>query len=243
MQPGGCALPIVLAYVEPPAVVAPFQPGMRVSVITNPDWLRKPTGEEMMALYPQAAADNGVEGRALIRCTVNARGSLEGCYVMSEDPPGAGFGAAALAMTPSFQMRPMTKDGSPVDGGKIQIPIAFRLPHEAPAPANAPVPLVEPRATPLDWLHRPSGDDVLRYYPIGARHYGIEGAATIQCQVTDRGLLAGCVVVSESPAGQGFGAAAMKLGSLFKMGPMTKGGRPAGGGTVVIPIRFRLPRG
>jgi protein TonB len=31
-------------------------------------------------------------------------------------------------MSKLFKMRPMTKDGQPVGGGKITIPIVFRLP-------------------------------------------------------------------------------------------------------------------
>jgi protein TonB len=69
-----------------------------------------------------------VEGRASISCTVDARGTLQACSVTSEDPPDQGFGDAAMRMSKLFKMRPMTKDGSPVDGGKITIPIAFRLP-------------------------------------------------------------------------------------------------------------------
>ncbi len=241
---GAAPVPIVLAYAEPPAVVAPPAPGVRVSVITNPDWLRKPTGEEMMALYPQAAADNGVEGRALIRCTVSARGTLVDCFIVSEDPPGAGFGAAALAMTPSFLMRPMTKDGSPVDGGRIQIPIAFRLPQPEPGPPPSSIPPpVDPRAVTMpDWLHKPNGEDMARVYPPGAAHAGLNGGAVISCHVTALGTLVECKVDDERPAGKGFGEAALKLGRLFKMRPITKDGLPVAGGTVHIPIRFQTWR-
>jgi protein TonB len=69
-----------------------------------------------------------VEGRASISCTVDARGTLQNCSVANETPSDAGFGDAALRMSKLFKMRPMTKDGAPVDGGKIVIPIAFRLP-------------------------------------------------------------------------------------------------------------------
>ena len=39
-----------------------------------------------------------------------------------------GFGDAAMKMTKLFKMRPQTKDGAPVDGGKITIPIVFNVP-------------------------------------------------------------------------------------------------------------------
>ena len=111
---------------KPPAAPPPEPP--RPSVITNPDWQRRPSAEDLERYYPERAQRMNVEGRASIACTVNARGTLEGCSVVSEDPGDAGFGDAALRMSKLFKMRPMTRDGSPVDGGKITIPISFRLP-------------------------------------------------------------------------------------------------------------------
>jgi protein TonB len=48
---------------------------------------------------------------------------------------GAGFGDAALGLSSLFHMRPMTKDGRPVSGGTVRIPIMFRLPHPQAPPA------------------------------------------------------------------------------------------------------------
>jgi protein TonB len=93
------------------------------------------------------------------------------------------------------------------------------------------------------WIHKPSGEDMARVFPKAAARAGLEGGATISCRVTAVGTLAECKVAVESPPGQGFGEAALNLGKLFKMGPMTRDGLPVEGGTVNIPIRFRLPRG
>jgi protein TonB len=45
-------------------------------VITNPDWARRPTGEDIARYYPDRAQRMEVEGRATLSCTVNARGTL-----------------------------------------------------------------------------------------------------------------------------------------------------------------------
>jgi periplasmic protein TonB len=111
---------------KPPAPPPPEPP--RASVITQPDWVRRPSAEDLERYYPERAQRMNVEGRASISCTVDARGTLQNCSVANESPSDAGFGEAALRMSRLFKMRPMTKDGSPVDGGKIVIPIAFRLP-------------------------------------------------------------------------------------------------------------------
>jgi protein TonB len=111
---------------KPPAPPPPEPP--RPSVITNADWLRKPTGEDFAKYYPERAQRMNVEGRAVVHCTVNARGTLDNCSVQSEEPENQDFGNQALKLAKLFKMRPQTKDGAPVDGGQINIPIVFKLP-------------------------------------------------------------------------------------------------------------------
>jgi protein TonB len=111
---------------KPPAPPPPEPP--RPSVITSPDWLRRPSGEDIARYYPERAQRMNVEGRATISCSVTAKGTLEGCSVQSEDPADQDFGSAALRMSRLFKMRPMTKDGAPVEGGTVRIPIRFVLP-------------------------------------------------------------------------------------------------------------------
>jgi TonB family protein len=84
----------------------------------------------MAHFYPKAAAAANVEGDATIRCNVTDAGLLADCTVLQEAPAGQGFGEAALNLAQLFKMRPMTRNGVPVSGGKINIPIRFRLPKE-----------------------------------------------------------------------------------------------------------------
>jgi protein TonB len=113
---------------KPPAAPPPEPP--RPSVITSPDWLRKPSGEDIARYYPERAQRMNVGGRATLSCTVNARGTLENCSVISEEPGDQDFGSAAMRMSKLFKMRPMTRDGAPVAGGTVRIPIRFELPRD-----------------------------------------------------------------------------------------------------------------
>lgn len=79
-----------------------------------------------------------------------------------------------------------------------------------------------------------------RYYPDRALRREVAGKATISCSVRANGTVTDCSIVSEDPEDYGFGAAAIKLSTKFRMKPKRADGTPVEGGTVRIPIVFRL---
>ena len=96
----------------------------------KPDWERVPggtCGSGPGTYFPPGPQRSGQTGSAMIRCRVTARGTVEKCIVLSEDPPGLGFGEAALKMSCLFKMKPKTADGRSVEGAEVNIPIRFNL--------------------------------------------------------------------------------------------------------------------
>ena len=113
---------------RPPAAPPPEPP--RPSVITQPDWARRPNAEDLQRYFPERALRMGVSGTATISCQVRANGTLENCSVVSENPDDQGFGDATLKASKLFKMRPQTKDGSPTEGGQVRIPLRWNVPKD-----------------------------------------------------------------------------------------------------------------
>jgi TonB family protein len=94
-----------------------------------------------------------------------------------------------------------------------------------------------------DWVSLPTVNDIDHVWPVEAgRRYG-DGKVIMKCEVTVGGYLADCVVVKETPANLGFGAAALFLAPDFAMRPITKDGVPVADASVVVPIHFENPPG
>jgi TonB family protein len=107
--------------------------GRCVSIITQPTWVQRPSAEALQAAYPPAARAAKISGNATVQCIAQADGTLGSCSISAEEPLGMDFGDAALRLAHQFVMEPVTRDGTPVAGGRIAIPFAFKLP---PAPAD-----------------------------------------------------------------------------------------------------------
>lgn len=108
----------------------PDVPARGPALITNPTWLRKPSGAQLMDAYPDRAIRNDVSGSATLRCAVRLDGSLTGCSVLAETPGGYGFGRSALSLSRYFRMNPGAVDGQAIDGARVNVGVRFTLPED-----------------------------------------------------------------------------------------------------------------
>ena len=185
--------------------------GFSPRLITQPRWERIPSGNDVSDSYPPVALRSGLSGRATIRCDVVHDGTLKACVVVEERPAGVNFGAAALALTPKFKMRPQTVRGEPVDGGVVTIPINF-INGQSPVGSYGSFKVLPW----LPWTRAPTVEDVLAAYPERARSRGVTGRASLLCHIQPGGRLAACETALESPLDHGFGEAAQKLVAKFQ---------------------------
>lgn len=115
---------------------------------------------------------------------------------------------------------------------------AFTAPRAAGQPADASRPPVM-GAYRAAWMELPDAEAQSRAYPAAAARRGLSGEVRVRCRVAADGGLVGCVVLSETPAGEGFGEAALKLAPDFRMIPPEVSSPD--GPLVTIPIKFTLP--
>jgi protein TonB len=117
--------PPQLGTITPPQ--PPQPPAKAPGILTSPDWLSRPGPNEFSRYYPTQAEAQNASGAVILACTVSATGQVQNCQVAQETPKGLGFGDAAKKLSSYFKMRPQTRDGTPVDGASIRIPIRFNF--------------------------------------------------------------------------------------------------------------------
>jgi hypothetical protein len=101
-----------------------FGRGIRV---TDPglDPARLPTREDLVQVFPTKASSEKRNGEAKMACRVMRDGALSGCRIVSEIPPGYGFGQAAIALSKVLKGKPATLNGEPIDGVEIRFALGF----------------------------------------------------------------------------------------------------------------------
>jgi len=202
---------------------------------SNPEWVKKPSSGALAGVFPSAAVKAAKDGRATIGCLVTIEGFLEACKVQSEDPPGLGFGPAALQLVPQFRMSPKVRGGRAVSGGKVTVPIIWEGLARGGFRSTGQSLVLDP-----PWALAPSAMQVAAAWPSEAGDT-ISGQAALRCQLDKLGAPRGCEVISENPKGQGFGKAARTLSKSFLIAFPADKAKDLDDYKIDIPFRFRNP--
>jgi protein TonB len=78
-----------------------------------------------LLIYPPMALRSGIEGRVILDLFIDRTGLVKNVAVMLEDPPGRGFGEAAVRAFAGFRCAPAMADGAPV-AVRYRYPVIFR---------------------------------------------------------------------------------------------------------------------
>jgi hypothetical protein len=129
VEPGGCRkveLTIHFAVFDqpPPLPLPPDCCGQNI-VVTQPQWVARPSQEDIRRVYPDFARDHGIKGVVRLRCKIRSDGHLRDCLSYSADPPGYAFPVAALKLAPLFELRPFTRDGESLGEATVTVPVVF----------------------------------------------------------------------------------------------------------------------
>lgn len=89
----------------------------------GPRFVRGATQAEIFSVIPRGRRS----GRGSVNCVIRLDQRLDGCRVVSETPPGQGFGAAAITVAEAyFRFRPpMSASGRPVEGQRVTVFVQF----------------------------------------------------------------------------------------------------------------------
>lgn len=228
-------------------------------------WHREPSAADFDAKYPAAAKQAGVGGAAAIRCRAKSDGNLDGCVLLTEEPKGQGFGAAALSLAPLYQLTGPAS-GQSVEGAVVTVPVRFGLagavpnyilnfrPGDAAAvvtvlagepPAGAaafPCPSkTEPQRRCLshrfEWAAWPDSASMLWAIDAADEKNGI---SLIECGVAADGALTACKVGGEASGKTR--AALTELAGRFLAPPATADGTPTAGAQVLIEVDWGIIR-
>lgn len=228
-----CLLALAGAIVAIPAQAQAVRNGAdsAAPMLTGkPVWTRQPSGQQISALRPARVVTERMSGGAVLDCVVTATGALSGCKVEREAPRGYGFGAAALKAAPLFRMAPATADGRATAGARVRAPVTF----DARRVGGVMTVMAHPM-----WIGAPDLAAVQAAYPPSAG--GASGKAVVRCAFDIEGRATDCELKSESPAGKGFGAAALGLADDFVLRHEAGDADILPGIVADIPFAFQSP--
>lgn len=125
----------------------------------------------------------------------------------------------------------------PTSSSSVIVPLT---PPVTAEPASTQVTRPQTRPTTVTWAQRPSARRIRDLFPERAIREGVGGRVELDCSVRVNLSLA-CGIASESPAGLGFGRAALAASTSYRANPARSDGSVAAGTNTRIVVQFQAP--
>jgi protein TonB len=127
MKTALCLL-VALAAALPATAQAPASQAALIAVATahGTTWMHLPLSGDYMRSFPTRARLEHIGGLATVRCTIAFDGRLTDCVVLSESPPGYGFGPAAIDLARHMRVTPVA-NGQSLAGQTLDLPFSMGL--------------------------------------------------------------------------------------------------------------------
>jgi hypothetical protein len=190
----------------------------------------------VMAFYPAKARAAGTLGTAILKCGLSDRVRLMDCTLLSEYPGGYGFGQAALALSKLSRDNPDVAAKPHPNAQEVEFKFSLNPPRISP---NTLVPTHV--QAPTSWTARPPGGEIRDVFPESAQRAHVSGRVVLDCGYADS-TLRDCRVAQETPAGWGFGAAALQLTGYFRLKPPIVDGELDPHARIELPVGFVMAR-
>ena len=108
-------------------------------LIGRPSWTQLPELADPKSNYPpEARTANVKSGDVVLSCLIGEAGRIRDCAAESQQPAGFGFGESALALSSDLLVNPWTEEGLPTVGGRVWVPVRFRLEGDHPLDVGRP---------------------------------------------------------------------------------------------------------
>ncbi len=102
---------------------APVGPVVTLSEVP---FTQRPSASDFGRHYPRRALMSRIDGRVTLNCVVQRNLRLD-CVMVEEDPPGQGFGQAAMRLSRVFRAARQFPDGRTTVGAQVRVPLQCRV--------------------------------------------------------------------------------------------------------------------
>jgi TonB family protein len=200
-------------------------------VLSTPIWAQVPALSEVDGAFPPDEVGKVDLAHIVLRCSIRRTGELYACDTDTANPRRPDFTRAAQRLVKDFKLDIASYGDVRYWEALVDVPITLIAPGKA----------ADSEITDPTWVRSIDPNKAQALFPDAAASAGVKtGRAIVDCMVDHSGHLSACKAVSETPAGLGFGEAAIQIANVLQLNPWTLQGRPVDGDHIRLPLRLNF---